>query len=172
MHRDKADNGWTGIFMMMSWHGKVLTHWGRDNMAANFLVKFSNAFSLIKINKFSIKISLKFVPRVQLTIFKHWFRYWLGADQATSHYLKQWWLVNWRIYASIGLNELNIFGTLCEGNPSSLVDSPHKGPVMYSFDPFQFVLITNTLLNKQLSCWSFRMPWCSCEFTVMFWINF
>ena len=29
----------------------------------------------------------------------------LGAAQATSHYLKQWWLVYWRIYASVRLNE-------------------------------------------------------------------
>ena len=29
--------------------------------------------------------------RVQLTIFHHWFREWLGADQATSHYLKLCW---------------------------------------------------------------------------------
>ena len=36
----------------------------------------------------------------------HWFRQWLGADQATSHYLNQWWLIYWRIYASLGLNEL------------------------------------------------------------------
>ena len=36
----------------------------------------------------SPKISLTFVPK------------------ATSHYLKQWWLVYWRIYASLGLNEL------------------------------------------------------------------
>ena len=28
------------------------------------------------------------------------------AGQATSHYLNQWWLVYWRIYASLGLNEL------------------------------------------------------------------
>ena len=28
------------------------------------------------------------------------------ADQATSHYLNQWWLIHWRIYASLGLNEL------------------------------------------------------------------
>ena len=26
------------------------------------------------------------------------------ADQATSHYLSQWWSVYWRIYASLGLN--------------------------------------------------------------------
>ena len=28
-----------------------------------------------------------------------------GADQATSHYLSQWWLYHWRIYASRALNE-------------------------------------------------------------------
>ena len=42
----------------------------------------------------------------QLTIFHHWFREWLGADQATSHYLNQWFLCYRRIYASLGLNEL------------------------------------------------------------------
>ena len=46
--------------------------------------------------------------RVHLTIFQHWFRKWLGVDQATSHYLNQWWLVYWRIYASLGLNELKL----------------------------------------------------------------
>ena len=54
-----------------------------------------------------IKISLKFVPKVQLTIFQHWFRWWLGADQATSHYLNQWWLIYRRIYASLGLDGLS-----------------------------------------------------------------
>ena len=28
---------------------------------------------------------------VQLTISQRWFRYWLGATEATSHYLNQWW---------------------------------------------------------------------------------
>ena len=27
-------------------------------------------------------------------------------DEATSHYLNQWWLVYWRIYVSLGFNEL------------------------------------------------------------------
>ena len=54
----------------------------------------------------SIKISLKFVPSVRLTIFQHWLRKWLGAVQATSHYMNQWWLVYWRIYMSRGLIEL------------------------------------------------------------------
>ena len=52
-----------------------------------------------------ISINISFL-RVQSTIFHHWFRLWLGAVQATSHYLNQWWLVYWRIYASLGLNEL------------------------------------------------------------------
>ena len=41
--------------------------------------------------------------RFQLTIFQHWFRKWLGSDQAPSHYLNQWWIVYWRIYASLDL---------------------------------------------------------------------
>ena len=43
--------------------------------------------------------------RFKLTILKYWFRYWPGDDQVTSHYLNQWCLVYWRIYASLGLNE-------------------------------------------------------------------
>ena len=45
-------------------------------------------------------------PRVQLTIFQHWLRLWLGAGLAIRHNLNQWWLVYWRIYASPGLSEL------------------------------------------------------------------
>ena len=41
-----------------------------------------------------------------LTIFQHWFRSWLNADQATSYYLNQWWLLYWRIYTSLNLNEM------------------------------------------------------------------
>ena len=41
---------------------------------------------------------------VQLTIFQHWFRKWLFAVQATSHYQNQWSLVNWRICTPFGLN--------------------------------------------------------------------
>ena len=54
----------------------------------------------------SIEVSLKFVPKgptynipalVQII-------------QAPSHYLNQWWLVYWRIYVSLGLNELTHWG--------------------------------------------------------------
>ena len=87
-------------------YGISLTHWGRDKMAAIFQTTFSNAFSWVKMFKFRLRFHLSLFPRVQLTIFQHWFRWWLGTGQATSHYLKQWWLVFWRIYASPGLNEL------------------------------------------------------------------
>ena len=60
----------------------------------------------MKMFEFRLKFHWSLFPRVQLTIFQHWFREWLGAVQATSHYLNQWWLVYRRIYASFGLNEL------------------------------------------------------------------
>ena len=86
-----------------------LTHWGQDKMAAIFQTTVSNGFSLMKMYEFRLKFHWSLFPRVQLTIFQHWFRKWLGAVQATSHYLNQWWLVYRRIYASLGLNELKMF---------------------------------------------------------------
>ena len=56
----------------------------------------------------SITISLKFVSEGSIKISQHWFGKWLVADQATSHYLNQWCLIYWRIYASLGLNVLKM----------------------------------------------------------------
>ena len=83
-----------------------LTYWGRDKIDAISQTTSSSAFSLMKMFEFRLKFHWSLFLRVQLTIFQHWFRWWLGAVQATSHYLNQWWLVYWRIYASLGLNEL------------------------------------------------------------------
>ena len=76
-------------------------------MAATFQTTFSNAFSWMKMYEFRLRFHWILFPWVQLTISQHWFRLWLDAGQATSHDLNQWWLVYWRIYASLGLNELN-----------------------------------------------------------------
>ena len=95
MRRDQIDQ-----------NSNSLTHWGRDKMAAISQTTLSNAFSWMKISEFRLKFHWRLFLMVQLTIFQHWFRWWLGADQATSHYLNQWWLDHWRIYASLGLNEL------------------------------------------------------------------
>ena len=86
--------------------GMHLTRWGRDKIDAIVQTTFSNTFSWMKIYEFRLRFHRSLFLRVQLTIFHHWFRKWLGAGQATSHYLNQWWLVYWRIYASLGLNEL------------------------------------------------------------------
>ena len=84
-----------------------LTHWGRDKINNISQTTFSNVFSSMKMFEFRLKFHWSLFPMVQLTIFQHWFRWWLGAVQATSHYLNQWWLVYRRIYASLGLNELS-----------------------------------------------------------------
>ena len=76
-------------------------------MAAIFRTTFSNTFSWMKMYEFRLRFHLSLFLRIQLTILLHWFRWWLGAVQATSHYLNQWWLVYWRIYASLGLSELS-----------------------------------------------------------------
>ena len=51
-----------------------LTHWGRDKMAAILQTTFSNAFSWMKIYKFRLRFHWSLFPRVQLTIYPHWFR--------------------------------------------------------------------------------------------------
>ena len=84
----------------------LLTHWGRDTMDTISQMTFTNAFSWMKMFEFRFKFHRSLFLRVQLTIFQHWFRKWIGIDQATSHYLKQWCLDYWRIYASLGLSDV------------------------------------------------------------------
>ena len=55
-----------------------------------------------------IKISLKFVPQGPIINIPALVQIMPGADQATSHYLDQWWLDYWRIYASLLLNVLKM----------------------------------------------------------------
>ena len=57
---------------------------------------FIDIFKCIFLNEnvwILIKISLKCIPNVRIINIQHLFRSWLGADQAPSHYLNQWWLV-------------------------------------------------------------------------------
>ena len=54
-------------------------------MAAIFQT-YSNGFPWMKMYEFWLKFHRSLFLGVQLTIFQHWFRWWLGADQATSHY--------------------------------------------------------------------------------------
>ena len=88
--------------------GFVLTHWGHTKWPTFFQMAFPNASSWMKMLEFRLKFHWGLFLSVQLMIFQHCFRWWLVADQATSYYLKQWWLsLLTRIYASPSLNELN-----------------------------------------------------------------
>ena len=63
-----------------------------NKMSAIFQTTFSNTFFfLVKMYEFWLRFHWSLFLRVQLTIFLHWFRLWLGAVQATSHDLNQWW---------------------------------------------------------------------------------
>ena len=84
----------------------VVTHWGRGKMG-DTLQTFSNAFSWIKIVVFWLKFHWLLFPRVQLAVFQH-------SDNGLVPVERQdiIWTndgpVYWRIYASLGLNELNL----------------------------------------------------------------
>ena len=84
-----------------------LTHWGRDKIVAISMTTFSNAYSGMRMHGFRLGYRWRLFVRFKSTIFQHWFREWLGADQARSHYLKQRWLICWCIETSVSLNELN-----------------------------------------------------------------
>ena len=69
-------------------------------MATIFHMTFPNAFSWMKMYEFRFKISLKFLPKdpIKSTPTLVQIMAWC-----------QWWLIYWRIYASLGLNEWNRF---------------------------------------------------------------
>ena len=123
----------------------MLTHWGRDKMDAISQTTFSHAFSSMKIVVFWLNFHWNMFPRIQLTIIQHWFRKWLGADQAASHYLNQWWLIHRRIYATLGLNELTYCQLDTLGTSFTQIKIIKIKP--FNFEKFQF--------NMSAKCHSF-----------------
>ena len=117
-------------------------------MAANFLTTFSNAFSWMKIQKFGLRFHWSLFPKVQLTIFHHWFRKWLGAWSAPIHYLNQWWLYHWHIYASLGLNGLS--------NVISLQNLSKTALILTIWSPPGAVVCKSSLASW---CWSVAVWW-------------
>ena len=76
------------------WFNRVaidLTHCGRDKIDTMLQTPFSNAIFWMKMFELRLKFHWIMFLKVQLTIFQHLFRKWLGVEQATSHYLNQWW---------------------------------------------------------------------------------
>ena len=72
-------------------HRNDVNHLPLDKMAAISQKMLSNAFSWMKSCVLWLNFRRSLFPRVQLMIFQHWFRKWLGAEKATSHYLNQCW---------------------------------------------------------------------------------
>ena len=68
-----------------------LMHWGQDKMVSILQTTFSNAFSWMKMLELRLKFHWSLFSMVQLIISQHWFRWWPGAEQASSNYLNQWW---------------------------------------------------------------------------------
>ena len=99
-----------------------LTFLPQDKMATIPQTIFSDTFLWMMNFVFWLKFDWSLFLAFQLTIVLHWFRQWLGADQATSHYRNQWWLVYWCIYVSFSLNELtlNVRGPSYLGLPRSI----------------------------------------------------
>ena len=56
------------------------------------------------------------------------------------------------------------------GMHRTLLNSPHKGPLMWTFDIF-LVACLKELLNKKLNLWGSGTPWLPCDVTVMQWNN-
>ena len=92
--------------ILMRWFSIPSSHRMHSHPYSIFRRRHFPVHFLMKMYEFRLKFHWSLFLIVQLTISQHWLRWLLGADQATSHYLNQWWLVYWRIYASLGLNEL------------------------------------------------------------------
>ena len=137
-------------------------------MADIFQTTFSNAFAWMKMFQLRLKFHWSLFLRVQWTIFQHWFRWWLGAVQATSHYLNQWLLVYLRIYASLGLNELGwtVYFPLMT---SDLVQMLNKSCI--AICNYLLFLSSFNNLNLIFIYYSSKASWCVISETIIVAVN-
>ena len=103
----------------------VLTHLCRDKMATILQKTLSNAFSWMKMSEFRLRFHWNFFLLAQFTIFQHRFRWWLGAVQATSHYLNQW-LVSLLMHICIPRPQWVNPLTLCGSHLCFSWSNPHQ----------------------------------------------
>ena len=99
-----------------------------------------------------------FTDVLQLTIFQHWFRWWLGARRVTKHYLNQWWLVYLRMISLLGLSELTlvviytyrdnyVYVPYTYGTTTWEVDSLVPGSCVCKWVNFEFTIPPTTNTN-------------------------
>ena len=97
-----------GSIVVVRWHfiHRPLTQWGRDKMAAIFQTTFSNSFTWMKMHEFQIRFYWR------LSQGSNWQNSSIGWDNGLAPNRRQAiiWTSDgrgyWRIYASLGLNEL------------------------------------------------------------------
>ena len=82
---------WSSMAHTLTQGVMTLTHLPLDKMSAISQTIFSDVLLSMKSFVFWLKFLWSLFLRVQLTIFHHEFRLWLGAEQTTSHYLNQRW---------------------------------------------------------------------------------
>ena len=90
-------------------HCDGLTHLLRDKMAVISQTTFSNAFSWMKKFEFWLKFHWSLFLRVQLTITKHWFKWWHDGLVLNRWQVIIWTnadLLLWRLYVGLGGDEL------------------------------------------------------------------
>ena len=75
-----------------------------DKMSAISQTTFSNVFSWMKRFVFWFEFHWKSFLGVQLSKSQHWLRWWLGAEQATSHFLNKCWPSSRKYSALRGMN--------------------------------------------------------------------
>ena len=86
----------------------------------NFRHYTDNILECILLNECLLKVSLKFVPQVRINNIRELAQIMAWRLPGDKHYLDQWWLVYWRIYTSLGLNELNLCGLVTPYNDIDL----------------------------------------------------
>ena len=90
-------------------HCDGFTHLLRDKMAVISQTTFSNAFSCMKKFEFWLKFHWSLFLRVQLTITKHWFKWWHDGLVLNRWQAIIWTnadLLLWRLYVGLGGDEL------------------------------------------------------------------
>ena len=120
---------------------------------------FQMHFSWMKSFVFWLKFHGKLFLRIQLTITKYWFRWWLGAEYAASHYLNQCWPKSLTHICSTGMGvEVGGGGGVGGGGMSQYATTEVEGLWLWQDDSKNCALWKHGFILCLLSWWA-----CSCE---------
>ena len=125
---------------------------------------------------FWLKFHWSLFPGVQLIITQHWFRKWLGAGQATSHYLNQWWpsalmyicITHWCRVRHICVSKRTIIGSdngLSPGRCQAIIWNNAGilliGPLGTNFSEIQIEIQNFSLIKMHFKLCAIWRPFCT-----------